>query len=300
MVPKIQQAAGRCGVEAAVEMTGTAGHAQQLAQQYAQQGDEVRLYAVGGDGTLNEVLQGAYPYANAAVGSVPCGSGNDFVRNFGQVKDFLDIEQLLAGQAVDIDLIDTGRGICAAITSTGLDAEVAYGLPRYRRVPLLGGTMGYKMSIVERLLHRLGRQLRVVLDGEQAVEGRFLIAAVCNGRTYGGGFWAAPEASLRDGMLDVILVRKISRLLIAQIIGVYKQGKHFENGRLTERFQKYIQHFRVKEVEITPLADEPFILNIDGECGPARRLCAKVMPGAGRFILPKALALRYEEKHTPA
>ncbi len=291
MEGKIAAAAKECGIDYTLELTKAPKHAAELAQGYAGSGEDVRLYAVGGDGTLNEVLSGAWPHKNAAVASIPCGSGNDFVRTFGTVEDFLDIPALIRGVAQDIDLMQVDGGICAAITSTGLDAEVAYNIPKYRRVPLLGGTMAYNMSILEKLLKPLGKTLRITING-RVQEGKYLIATVCNGQTYGGGYRAAPMASVTDGILDVILVKKIGRARLVSIIGKYKNGQHFTEGEILPEFRDVMEYYRATEVEIDPTGDEQFILNVDGECGPAPRLYAKVLPLAGRFVLPAALAER--------
>ena len=95
------------------------GEAKDIARRWAQKGAPVRLYACGGDGTLNEVFAGALGFANAQVASVPCGSGNDFIRTFGQSSLFLDIAAQMNGRAVPIDLIETDSGVCAAICSVG-------------------------------------------------------------------------------------------------------------------------------------------------------------------------------------
>lgn len=285
LLPGIKTAVAGCGVSAEYHTTEAPRHAAHLAEECAKSGQPVRLYAVGGDGTLNEVLRGALPYAGAEVACVPCGSGNDFVRAFGDKAPFLDIRAQINGTAMPIDLMEVDGGICAAITSTGLDAEVAYNIPKYRRIPLLGGSMAYNISIVEKLLKPLGKQLSITIDGREQ-RGRFLIAAVCNARHYGGGYNAAPYATLDDGMLDVILVKKISRLLIASIIGKYKKGIHLQQGAVAPALQKYMTYVRAREVLIQPLGTEPFILNVDGECGPAPRLYARVLPGAARFVLP--------------
>lgn len=121
--------------------------------------------------------------------------------------------------------------------------------------------------------------------------GYFLIVAVCNGQTYGGGYRAAPGASLEDGVLDVVLVKKISRLLIAKIIGKYKRGEHMSEGEIIPEFRDMMLFRRAHEVIIAPTGKEPFILNVDGECGPAPRLYAKVLPAAVRFVLPEGVAM---------
>lgn len=295
LVPQIIQACKNTGVEWETIPTKAPKHATRIVQQYSQSGEEIRFYAVGGDGTLNEVLLGAYPFKSVQVASVPCGSGNDFVRNFGQAQDFLDLQQQIAGTPVPVDLIQVNGGVSAAITSCGLDAEIAYNIPKYRRVPFLGGTMAYNISIVEKLLKPIGKKLRITVDGE-ILEGNYLITAVCNGQTYGGGYRAAPCASLEDGLLDFVLVKKISRFKIASIIGKYKKGEHIVEDLVAPGLTDVIEYRRAKEICIEPLETDTFIINIDGECGPAKRLYAKVMPGAARFVLPKGIYHQHQKQ----
>ena len=104
LVPQIQAAAARAGVDVQIEVTRSRGHARQLAEAAAASGEEVHIYAAGGDGTMNEVLQGAANHPNIAVGCIPCGSGNDYVRNFGAPADFLDMDAQLAAEAFPVDL----------------------------------------------------------------------------------------------------------------------------------------------------------------------------------------------------
>lgn len=109
------------------------------AQQARQSGEELRVFTAGGDGTFNEALTGIYGYANAAVGCLPFGSGNDFLRTFGTKEEFLDLDAQLAGGPVSIDLMQTSLGLSATICAAGLDAQVAYGIPKFRRIPPCGG-----------------------------------------------------------------------------------------------------------------------------------------------------------------
>lgn len=295
LVPKLIEAATRAGVAYTIELTRYHQHAVELARQYSESGEPVRLYACGGDGTLNEVLRGAYPYENAEVSSVPCGSGNDFVRNFGVPDDFLNLENNIAGTAVPIDLIAVNGGISAAICSVGIDSEVAYGIPKYRRLPLCGGQMAYNISIVERLLRPIGRALRITADGE-VLQGNYLITTVCNGATYGGGYQAAPMSDLQDGMLDIIIVKKISRLRIAGVLAKYKNGAHFQNGQVVPEFTDLMAYRRVRSICVQPVDGKDMIVNIDGECGPAPELRAQVLPMAARFVLPKPLYEAFDGK----
>ena len=114
------------------------------------------------------------------------------------------------------------------------------------------------------------------------------MVAVCNGRSYGGGFIAAPESKLDDGMLDVLVVKSIPLLTIAKVLPVYQSGRHFSNGGIVPEWKDVIEYFPAKKVEIHPVdKSQEIIVNVDGECGPDKLLKAEVVPLAARIILPK-------------
>ena len=285
LVPAIISVANTLGAEYDILLTERPGHGEELARQQARAGQPVRLYACGGDGTLNEVLRGARGYPNAVVGCVPCGSGNDFVRNFGKKEDFLDLGRLMAGGETTIDLIDTDRGMACTICSAGLDAQVAYGIPKFRRLPFCGGSMAYNLSILQAVCGPLGHRLRVVADGEE-ITGEFLMLAICNGRAYGGGYLAAPEADMRDGLLDLMLIKKIGRLTAARVIGGYKKGEHIKNGKVTAPFRDILLYRRARQVSVQVLDGRPLVITRDGECEERMGLEARVCPAAARVVLP--------------
>jgi len=241
LAPAIQAAAQRAGIppeKGKVVVTQYAGHARELAAEAAHtaqaDGEPVRIWTAGGDGTFNEALTGAQGCGLAAVGCLPFGSGNDFLRTYGTREEFNDLDAQLAGSEVDIDLMQTDLGLSATICAAGLDAQVAYGIPQFRRIPFCGGEMAYALSIVKQLCGHIGRNVTFTIDGEELTVD-CLMCAVCNGRTYGGGFYAAPEAQPDDGWLDVFIIRRVSRLTIARLLGMYKSGRHFRNGELTEQ-----------------------------------------------------------------
>ena len=121
---------------------------------------------------------------------------------------------------------------------------------------------------------------------------------VCNGRTYGGGFYAAPEAQPDDGWLDVFIIRRVGRLTIARLLGMYKGGKHFRDGALTEQAKPYFLYRRAKCVSLRPADGRgPIVATADGECAPCEAITARLRPLAGRVLLPKA---RLRAVHGPA
>ena len=112
LIPQIRAAAARAGWSEAdytIYTTEYAGHARELARAAAQEaaraGDSLRIWTAGGDGTFNEALTGAQGCSLAAVGCLPFGSGNDFLRTYGTREEFNDLDAQLAGSEVDIDLM---------------------------------------------------------------------------------------------------------------------------------------------------------------------------------------------------
>ena len=300
LVPEIKRAAAACGIaetDLTIQLTNRPAHAHFLAleavKSAAEQDEEIHIYAAGGDGTFNEVLTGAMNYKHAAVGLLPYGSGNDFLRSFGVREEFCDIEDQLRGGVKEIDMIKTQRGFAAAICSAGLDAKVAYGIPKFRRIPLCGGSMAYKLSIAEVLLGKKATRVHIDIDGKK-FERSCLLVAVCNGHAYGGGFLAAPESRLDDGVLDVMVVNEISLPKIAKVLPMYQAGQHFKNGQIIPELKDIVEYYPAHKVKVHPVdSAQDIIVNVDGECGPDKELSAEIVPLSAKIILPKKVYDRY-------
>ena len=128
------------------------------------------------------------------------------------------------------------------------------------------------------------------------------MCAICNGKAYGGGFLAGPEAVPDDGWLDVFIVRKVGRLTIAKLLSMYKNGRHFVNGQLTEAARPYFIYRRAKRVSLRPADGRgPIVATADGECAPCGEVTAVLQPLAGRILLPKPSYERFcAARSTPA
>lgn len=304
LIPQLQQAAVRAGIPVdavATCKTEYAGHAKALARAAAEEaakaGEQLHIWTAGGDGTLVEALTGVQGFANAAVGCLPYGSGNDFLRTYGTRAEFTDLDAQLAGGEVTIDLLETSLGLSATICAAGLDAQVAYGIPKFRRIPLCGGEVSYLLSIVEQLCGHIGRRVAFTIDDEELTVD-CLMCAICNGRAYGGGFLAAPEADPADGWLDVMIVRRVGRLTIAKLLGMYKSGRHFVNGQLTEEAKPYFLYRRARRVALRPADGRgPIVATADGECAPCDAVEAVLRPLSGRILLPAPAYERFVAKH---
>jgi len=305
LAPAIQAAAQRAGIppeKRKVVVTQYAGHARELAAEAAHtaqaDGEPVRIWTAGGDGTFMEALTGVQGFSNAAVGCLPYGSGNDFLRTYGTRAEFTDLDAQLAGGEVTIDLLETSLGLSATICAAGLDAQVAYGIPKFRRIPLCGGEMSYLLSIVEQLCGHIGRRVTFTIDDEELTVD-CLMCAICNGRAYGGGFLAAPEADPADGWLDVMIVRRVGRVTIAKLLGMYKSGRHFVNGQLVRAAEPYFIYRRAKQVSLRAADGRgPIVATADGECAPKEQITVQVQPLAGRILLPKPAFERFAAQRT--
>ena len=307
LIPQLQQATVRVGIPVdavATCKTEYAGHAKALARAAAEEaakaGEQLHIWTAGGDGTLVEALTGVQGFANAAVGCLPYGSGNDFLRTYGTRAEFTDLDAQLAGGEVTIDLLETSLGLSATICAAGLDAQVAYGIPKFRRIPLCGGEVSYLLSIVEQLCGHIGRRVTFTIDDEELTVD-CLMCAICNGRAYGGGFLAAPEADPADGWLDVMIVRRVGRLTIAKLLGMYKSGRHFVNGQLTEEAKPYFLYRRARRVALRPADGRgPIVATADGECAPCDAVEAVLRPLSGRILLPAPAYERFVAKRSSA
>ncbi len=208
-----------------IRVTERAGHGRELAAAAAQSSEEpLRIYAFGGDGTLNEVVNGGAGYPHVAVTVVPTGSGNDFLKIFTTGRErFSNLAALVEGHTAAFDLIECNGRLALNIASVGLDARVGVGMAAYKNLPLVSGSMAYVISLVENVVRGIAEQYTVTVDGE-TVRGDFTLLAVCNGRYYGGGFCPVPDAMPDDGMLDFVLVKKVSRIRVAQLVRQYANG----------------------------------------------------------------------------
>ena len=247
----------------------------------AASGEALRVYACGGDGTLNECVCGAVGHDNVAVTHYPCGTGNDFVRCFGVERAcFRDLDALLDGEVRALDVIDCNGRYSVNICSVGIDARIGTDVHKYSTLPLLGGKAAYITSTAVNLVKGVRQPLRVVCDGKLYYGDMSLICA-CNGSYYGGGFHPVPEARPDDGILDFLIVKGVSRLGFVRLVGGYAKGKYAE---MTD----VITHVRGERIEIE--SETELAVNVDGEAIFAKKVCMQVVPGGLNFLMPKELA----------
>ena len=153
---QIEASCGKRGLDYRIEVSAAPGECARLAREAAQTGEEIRIYACGGDGTLNEVASGAAGCPNAAVTVLSGGSGNDFVRIFNEPEAFFDLERLLDAEEVEFDMIRCNDDLAINICSVGLDARIGTDVASYKRIPGFSGFKAYAVSTVVNVIRGIG------------------------------------------------------------------------------------------------------------------------------------------------
>ena len=244
----------------------------------AESEDQLYVYACGGDGTLSECANGAALRANVAITHYPCGTGNDFIKMFGDeyVAQFEDLHSLANGTVRPLDLIKCGDRYGINICSVGIDARVGTDVHKYSKIPIIGGATGYVTSLIVNVIKGVKQPLKVITDSG-TIEKELTLVCACNGRFYGGGFNPVPDALPNDGILEYLIVSGVSRFKVAQIVGKYAKGRFRE-------LDSVITHIRGAHMTIE--SERELIVNIDGEAVKARSICFDVVPSGINFIFP--------------
>ncbi len=281
------------GDAAILYMTTGVGDATDFVRQYAaaHTDEPLRFYACGGDGTFSEVVGGAVGFSHVAVGVIPVGTGNDFVRNFRNNENFMSVENQRDGQEIAIDLLRCNDRYCVNMLNTGFDCEVVAKMQEIkRRVP---ANMAYALGVVIELLKKPTAQVKVIADGEPVCQGEKLLCAVANGGFYGGGYHPLPVASPSDGYIDACLVDNVSRLRFVSLIGKYKKGTH-----IIPQTQDIIRVIRCRRLCIEFPA--PRRVSIDGELVMMERCDIEILPSAIRLVLPAGCKPLYQVEKAPS
>lgn len=275
--------------------TKAVGDATEAARRFCQQARPdapVRLYACGGDGTLGEVANGMADCPYAELGLIPCGTGNDFVRNFTENHLFADIGAQLDGVAESIDLMRINDSYCVNMINIGFDCEVVCKKDEYNRKPHFPHKLAYVIGVASTFFRMPGILARVRVDGGAEQKLPLQLTTMANGECCGGGFHSNPRASLQDGQIDVLQIDPVSRLTFLRLIGSYKAGTHLDG----DKNANILKAFKATTIEMFFDRDQNVCL--DGEVTVMKSLTLEILPRALRFSLPAGTALRRPVKQT--
>lgn len=252
------------GLDVQCILTRKQGHATEIARSLCESGEELRFYACGGDGTINEVANGILGFDNAAMTCIPVGTGNDFLRNFGEdAAKFTDAENLWDGPQFPLDVIDVGGRVALTIACSGIDARIGRDVHKYSETPFLDGKSSYVVSLIANFIFKkLTSHWTIELDGEEA-EGDYAVVSVCNGRYYGGGFMPMPEARMDDGIMNVMVVDKINKLQFLRFVGLYSKGEYRKAPQVAHGYTPKVVRIRSEQEDIVTCLDGESMVSSD-------------------------------------
>jgi len=267
------------GLNFKVCITSRQGEAVELAQRAADNGAEL-IVSVGGDGTVNEIVNGIMKSKNnPSLGIIPLGWANDFIKSTDIPSDIIEAcKILIRGKIKEIDVgIINEKIYFANICGVGFDAEVALLAnqmkSKHPNLRILSAFV-YVFATIKKLLSPFSyHNVKIKFNGQE-IHSKILFIAFSNGKFYGGRFKITPEAILDDGLLEICLVEEMGRFKYLSIIPKVFKGTHASI--------KGVNFYRAKEVVIQ--SSEPILAQVSGE----------VIEGQKEFsitLLPKSLKL---------
>lgn len=254
------------GMRVDVIQTPAPDEAARLAREGAADGYRV-IIAAGGDGTANEIANGIIG-SGAALALYPLGSGNDFARALGYPRRRRDLPRFIRNaRRRTIDVGEINGRVFVNSAGVGIDGHVAQRIAATSRVT--GKALGYFAGSLAGIATYRPQTMRVLIDGELH-SGRFLAVVAANGTHFGSGMHLAPQASLDDGQLDVLIARDLSPWSSLIALGKLYRGTHVDGRK--------IQMKRARAVEIE--LERPLRAQLDGETATAQRFSIRVRPAA--------------------
>lgn len=266
-------------LEAEVFLTTKAGSAARFARTAVKKGAEL-IVAAGGDGTLNEVVNGIGEKAGATrVGLIPLGTGNDFARSLGLPTELeAAIDVVRAGETRAVDLVRVTSDEVRYFIN--VSAGGFSGLMNEKLTPEIKRTWGplaYLRGAAAALPELRAYETTLAFDNTESLKLELYNVVVANGRYVAGGTLIAPEASIDDGMLDIILIQKRSAPELALLAAEVALGTHLTNGAIVFR----------RAAKVTVNSKPGMWFNVDGELVGNEPARFEILPRALRFMVPK-------------
>jgi YegS/Rv2252/BmrU family lipid kinase len=278
--PEIEKELRSLGLDFDHRLTEAPNHATELAREGLQRGYEM-VVAVGGDGTVNEVINGLVPpgsdKASAVLGVVITGRGSDLARTVGIPSDYGEACARLAGErtmTVDLGVVqfhhegEAHQRYFVNVGGGGFDGEVAH---RANRAPnFMGGTIPYLTSLVTSLLTYRNKAIELIIDDREPIRKVVNSVVVANCQFFGGGMRVAPDADPNDGLFDVIVIGDIDKVEFLMTVPKVYDGTHITHPQ--------VDTYRARHVEVR--SDSPLLLQVEGEVCGHTPLIFEIIPAA--------------------
>ncbi len=253
-----------------VHITEYPGHAKEIASRFS---DDVILYAVGGDGTAHEVLNGMN--LNAQLAIIPSGTGNDFYRMISKDKTISRVlESTIYGQVKTIDIGKAAGSYFLNCLNLGIDARINLRVNNARS-GFIPRKLSYATYALLEVMKKYAQTIDVTIDGVTTTTNA-LLASFMNGKWYGGGFMSGPFADYSDGLLEMSLVTDMPRWKIFKVLPKYFLGKHTDLSVVTYK--------QVNKVKVS--SSSLIVMGVDGEVFEDYSVDIEVLPKALNLRVP--------------
>lgn len=287
LIERIEALAAAMELQHLIHITTAPGDAERFVREYAKANeDPLRVYSCGGDGTLNEIVNGLRGLKHAELAVHPIGSGNDFVRNFESSERFLDLRALAEGESRSVDLVAVNNRLAINLVNVGLDAVVARNMAMFRGLSRFLPKLVYPLAVVASIFRPVNQHIEVAIDYHPYQDRHLAILVVANGSYYGGGFFAAPYAVVDDGALELCIMERVRHLELPHLLTYYKRGEHLNHPS----FEGRLHYQRVRSLKLR--SRKPFPIALDGETMLMREALICVVPGAIRVVMPAGVRFR--------
>lgn len=248
-------------------------HAVKLAARLCAEKDCTALVAVGGDGTFSEVLNGMD--LRIPLGLIPSGTGNDFIRSVSGGKTLEEqLDAVIQNRIRPVDFIQVNGRRSINIAGTGFDVDILLRQARLRRY--FSGSFSYFAALFITVFTMNFRRFQVEIDGEERMDTPGLLLCAANGKYFGGGLPISLASEINDGMMELVLVKKMPRIMIPYMLVQFLRGKLL-------KIKKYVEFRRCRSIacSVEPRVD----IQLDGELFDMPRFTCTLCAGGLKFLL---------------
>ncbi len=273
-LPDILQRLENGGIETSCHATIGEGDASLAAADAIERGFDL-IIAAGGDGTLYEVINGMAEHDNIPpLGILPLGTTNDFARAVGIPRNWEYACDLIIQQYTrTIDLGRANQKYFINIAGGGSLTELTYEVPS--RLKTMIGQLAYYMKGMEKMTRLRPTEMIIQAAGQEEIHEQVLLFLICNSNSVAGFERLAPDASLQDGLFDVIVLKKCNLGEFIRIATMALRGEHLNDP--------HVLHFRTNQMRVT--TPDYVQLNLDGEYGGTLPCTFEVLPNHLRIFV---------------
>lgn len=248
--------------------------------------DKLRFYCCGGSGTFRNMMEGVDCLENVEFAFYPCGLTNDFLKCFGDITVFRDIDALIEGKVEKIDYIKTNYGVALNTLSVGFDSNVAHYMDYYRVYNILSNQLPYIMSVFKGIIFVKPRMVELEIDGDGKAH-KCAQIVYGNGCVLGGNMYFVNHVVVNDGVVAYLKVSNFNPWEAFHIILSLMQK------RVDKIRSRKVMHGECQTIVIRSIDGKPLWLNFDGELVECGTECkAEIIKQGLNFVVPKQIEIK--------